>query len=210
MKTVSTKSTVILQHGLKGPVPWFKWIQNKCKEAGLPVRVPLMPNADVPDCQAWLTQMQKNYGDITDAIIVAHSLGGLALVHYLGERETKVDSELVVSGEGVSAVAAHAQIARAVIFIAPPAHYTGKPNTEQFYNEEPDWETARTRARHFVLIHSAEDPSVAPEHVLVYQERLGAELISVAGEGHFLGNENELVWKQIQRFSLVSLPDAYE
>lgn len=73
-------------HGWGGnPDGGFKpWLKRALEKNGYQVVVPVLPNTQQPKMAEWLSSMQTAIGvPNQETVLVGHSLGGLAILHYL-------------------------------------------------------------------------------------------------------------------------------
>ncbi len=73
-------------HGWGGnPNGGFKpWLKRELEKQGYQVVVPVMPDTEQPNMGEWLSTMQAAIGKPDEeTVLIGHSLGGLAIFHYL-------------------------------------------------------------------------------------------------------------------------------
>lgn len=94
---------VFLIHGWGGnpDKEWFPWTKQQLMQLGYEVYAPLMPEANYPRIDNWISAMTQVVGkpEQTD-IFIGHSIGCQAILRYFEQTpdETKVDKVIFVAG----------------------------------------------------------------------------------------------------------------
>ncbi len=164
---------------------WFAWLAERLTAADVSTVVPALPRSSAPDRDAWVAAATEAIGEPSDdLLVVAHSLGSLTALHALDafEQEWSMGALIMVSG-----------------FADPlPA----LPELDAFIGvEAPDIARTAARVRHRAMLASDNDELVPPAHSASLATRIGTEVRTVPGAGHFLGDEGfaELpeVWETV-------------
>ncbi|GAA4766717.1 RBBP9/YdeN family alpha/beta hydrolase [Microbacterium gilvum] len=166
---------VVVAHGY-GAQPadhWFPWLAEALTEEGVSVIVPRLPDSDAPRPDRWTGDLVEVIG-VPDAntAVVAHSLGTASTLHALDR----------VPGEWVLG----AFVSVAGFVSALPA----LPQLDSFTAIRPD--VARTASRTAVraVVQSDADSYVPASHTRELSDLLRAETFTLAGAGHFLGEDD--------------------
>ena len=163
---------VILMHG-KNTDPskkWYPWFAKEIRELGIEFLAPELPNADDPDINEWVTELEKTEPN-QDSILIGHSRGGVAILRWLerlsdGPRVKKVI--LVATNSGDS------------------AKRNKTENNKGFFTEEGyDFEKIKTHCKNFVVIHSKDDQWVPFEAGEENAQGLGAKFLKFDNRAHF-------------------------
>lgn len=177
MTTPSTQQHAFVFHGY-GATPedhWFGWLAAELGHKGIPAAVPALPNPLDPKPHSW----EKAVGDALGRpdegwIVVAHSLGCLAVLRYLQSLpgNWRLGTLVLVSG-----------------FTEPlPA----LPELDDFVGDGCDVSGLADRVGRIIVIRSDNDALVPPAHTGRLAERLGVSARVVPGAGHFLAAEGFL------------------
>lgn len=87
---------VFIVHGWGGkPEQGFKpWLKQELEARGYSAEVPAMPETDNPRIDAWASELQKVIvRPDEDTVLVGHSLGAPAILHYIPLSSEKVFKE---------------------------------------------------------------------------------------------------------------------
>src|SRR5260221_327789 len=121
---------------------WFPWLKKKLEEKGYSVFAPQFPTPERPSLEAWL-KVLENYPPIgKDSVLVGHSLGGIFLLKLLETLQFPV---------------------RVAAFVGTPIGVQPILNYEAdkaFAGFDFKWDKIRTKAEHFLVFHSDNDPHV--------------------------------------------------
>lgn len=164
----------IVVHGY-GAVPtdhWFPWTVDALSRQGIHAEVPAMPNPDAPEPSAWDARLNEALGGLASpALLIGHSLGGIALLRHLTRRGAARPLGLILVSP----------------FVAP---LPSLPELDPFLTVT-DHEV-RTLARHLThvrVLRSDNDAIVPAAHSDHVSELLGTPSHIVRGAGHFLAAE---------------------
>ena len=164
------KKRVYIIHGWgAGPKDnWFGWAKWELETHGFEVSVPKMPDTFYPKQEEWLTAMHEIIGTVdSNTFLVGHSLGTMAILRYL---------ESLKDGEKVGGV----------ILTAGFCEHIGISQIKNFHEKPLDFEKIKKAGKHFVLIHSDDDPIVPFEYGLDLRNKLDGDLVMVSGAQHLV------------------------
>lgn len=148
---------------------WYPQTKKELEEKGFEVEVPVMPETDLPKLSLWFPKLKEVVGEPDeDLYLVGHSAGVITILRYLEQLE---------GGKKVEGV----------VMVAGFTDDLGYEELKSFFETPIDFEKIKTRANHFVAIHSDNDPYVPLKHGDIFKEKLGAKLIVKIGMGHFSG-----------------------
>lgn len=162
---------------------WFGWLKSQLEARGARVTILAMPDSSDPDPAAWQRHLQQSVERHDgDSYFVAHSLGCIALLHYLQSlpADTQIGGLLLVAGFSAS--------------------LPNLPQLDKFTRSpklEADRIVAMTSQR--AVIASRNDAAVPYALTVDLSRQLRAQLSTVEEGGHFLGREG-----------FTTLPVAYE
>ncbi len=157
----------LIVHGSSGQPDqiWFPWLAEKLREDGYEVICPQFPNT--PEDQTlenWLNTLES-YDLSEDCIAIGHSLGVPFLLNVLEKKTFK-----------------------AVYLVAGFTGLLGNqfdPVVKTFSDRSFDWTAIKQNVHHFYVLHSDDDPYVAPEKTIQLARNLGVSPILIPGAGHF-------------------------
>ena len=166
----------VIVHGYKGRsfTSWKPWLRYALELAGWTVDLPVMPEPDHPDAEAWVTQLSGAVGHPdTDTYLIGHSLGCITILRYLEELpdDQRVGGVVLVAGFGQA-------------FERYEKGDFGQV-LDTFFDHELDWVKIRRHCDQFVAIHSEDDPLVDVGQLYILGESLGARTVMVQGMKHF-------------------------
>lgn len=163
--------TVFIVHGEHASPEdhWFAWLAQQVKAMHGVAKLVFLPDADVPEFDLWQQALDMQISDLNEhSIVIAHSLGCLAVAHYLSEHlnHQKMKAFICVAG-----------------FKSVPPH---KPELNSFIQQT----TLQSRVLHRQIAHrivlfSNNDPVVPPPLALQFGHFMNAQLLEVKQAGHF-------------------------
>ncbi|MBU1907637.1 alpha/beta hydrolase [Patescibacteria group bacterium] len=148
---------------------WFPWLKNELISRGYKVTIPSMPNPAFPVEKAWVKKLKALVKDPKNTILVGHSLGCAAILHFLQDYDGP-------QFKGVVSVAGFGR---------------GFLKVEKLYGwfKQPlDFSKIKKAAQKWTGIHSKNDRLVPFEEGKWLSKKLGTEFI-VENNGHFLKQE---------------------
>ena len=162
---------------------WFGWLKSQLEARGAKVSILAMPDSSNPDPAVWQRHLEQNVERRDEnTYFVAHSLGCIALLHYLQSlpADTHIGGMLLVSGFNAS-----------LSLIPQLDNFTRTPALDA------DRLIAMTPNR--AVIASRNDAIVPYALTVDLSRQLQSQLSTVEEGGHFLGSEG-----------FTTLPVAYE
>lgn len=164
-----------LIHGLGGTPTegWIHWLQRKLRAQGYEVYAPQMPAPFTPDMQAWQQTIARHVGTVDEqTFFVGHSLGCLAILHYLESLPStqRAGGAVFVGGTLTLPDVPVQKIARVV---------------QPWFERKKNFEKIRERVRKIVAILSDDDPLIPAVQLDAFALRLGAETVLEHGRGHY-------------------------
>lgn len=164
---------VIIIHGWKG-VPeggWRPWLKQELEKLSYDVYVPAMPEPNTPKLSDWLERLRETIGEPgKDTYLVGHSLGCITILRYL---------ESLEEGREIGGV----------VLVGGRSYSLGTPETMNFFEAPPRWESIRMHCKKFVAIHSDNDYYVPLKESETFRRNLGAKIIIKHNMGHFTGED---------------------
>lgn len=164
---------------------WYPQTKKELEEKGFKVKVPAMPETNLPKLSLWLPKLKEIVGEPNeDLYLVGHSVGVITILRYL---EQLKDNQKVGG----------------VVMVAGFTDDLGYEELKNFFETPIDFEKIKTKTNHFVAIHSDNDPHVPLKQGDIFKEKLGAKLIVKHDMGHFSGPVDDTK-------SITSLPEVSE
>jgi predicted alpha/beta hydrolase family esterase len=160
---------IVCIHGYKSSPSQHFWpkLHDALREAGHEVIAPELPSADAPLCADWveaiLCSIHRPGGD---TIYIAHSLGGVALLHYFEQASDMAGTP------------------KSSILIGVP-FYVAHERFASFFHPAVDFDTVQWKSQEFSILHAKDDPVVPVEHAQRYAKALHGEMRIVETGGHF-------------------------
>lgn len=163
---------VVLMHG-KDTDPsqkWYPWFAEEIKKLCMDFVAPKLPNADDPDIDKWIEELDKTNPD-KDTVLVGHSRGGVAILRWL---------EKLPVGDKV----------KKVILIATNSGDSEKRNNTEnnkgFFTEDGyNFEKIKSYCDDFTVLHSHDDKWVPFEAGEKNAQGLNAKFLKFDNRGHF-------------------------
>jgi predicted alpha/beta hydrolase family esterase len=165
---------------------WLPWLKAKLEQRGYQVWLPAMPHPARPAIPEWIDFIAKLVGEPDGkTVMIAHSLGCQAVLHYLetlGEKSKSVGQTVLVAGRfpsGMSPEQAEKKIG-------------GDEILKPWLAARVDPEKVGRAAGKCTVILSDDDPYVPIEEAKAsFQGNLTATIITEHGKGHF--NEDDKI-----------------
>ncbi len=166
---------------------WFPWLQAQADLHGIDLNVLRLDPSERPKLQVWDQQIQEQIGSLNeDSVVIAHSLGCLATLHYLSHelQQQRILKLILVAG------------------------FNGRLGRLDEVNPfidaaDIDFDLLKQQIAERVVIYSEGDDRVLPAFSLEQARSLNASVIAAQHQGHFIDSQGctELpeVWQEIIR-----------
>lgn len=168
---------VVILHGYTATPErhWFGWLAEQLAARGIETHTPQLPDTENPDAEAWTDAALAALGAPTPGtVLIGHSLGTITAVRALG-RAFAADPDARLGS---------------LVLVAPFAERVpGLPELDPFADDVPALDELAPRIDRRLVIHSDDDSIVPPPLAAPVASGLDAEVIEVAGGGHFMGQE---------------------
>lgn len=164
---------VYIIHGWEGrpDINWFGWLKGELEQKDFIVEAPFMPDTNHPTAEKWIAHLNEIIKNPdADTFFVGHSLGVVAILRYL--ETLSIDQHI-----------------GGAVLVAGFPEPIGKPELLSFFSAPLDYARIKNTTKHFIAIHSDNDPYVPLKNGEVLRDSLGAQLIIVPHAGH-LNQEN--------------------
>lgn len=152
---------------------WFPWLKKELEKQGYKVWVPDLPNADMPEKNAWLNTVFSNKEWVfdKDSVIIGHSAGSTLILRILEElpENVKINKAVLVAG------------------------FTNLSTNPEWFSfrrslagEPFKWDKIKKSCEHFYFVCSDNDRyQCGVDQAKIMQEHLGGEVILKKGQDHF-------------------------
>ncbi len=181
---MATQRRASIFHGY-GATPedhWFGWLAEHLDRAGFRTDVPALPESQAPAPDRWVAAVAKAVGTPDEgSVVVAHSLGCLAVLRYL------------------ASLSAPWRLGHLVLVAGFVDTLPALPVLDGFIGDGTDPAGVREKVASLTVLRSDDDPYVPVEHTDRLAGLLGTTALVVPGAGHFLADEG-----------VTSLPQALE
>lgn len=164
---------------------WFPWLQAQADLHRIELNVLRLDPSERPKLQVWNQQIHDQLGSLNeDSVLIAHSLGCLAILHYLSHELQQ-------------------QRIRKLILVAGFNGRLGRLDEVNPFIDAAviDFELLKQQIAECVVIYSKGDDRVLPDFSLEQAQSLNARVIAAQHQGHFIDSEGctELpeVWQEI-------------
>ncbi len=174
---------IIIAHGWSGSPdePMLKWIRETMQSSGHEVVAPLMPHADTPTIEDWVSALREGAGEVDEnTFFVGHSVGCQTTLRFI----ESISEDKKVGG---------------VLLIAPWFYLTLEnldededPEVAKPWIETPiNFEKILSHINKISAIFSDNDPYVPlEENKKLLEEKLGAKTVVMHDMGHFTESDN--------------------
>jgi predicted alpha/beta hydrolase family esterase len=161
---INHKKRILILHGWNSnsKEAWFPLAEKEFSDLGCDVTVPDLPGDYFPDYNGWLQTIEDFVPD-ENAILIGHSLGGVAILKYLSQTEIKV---------------------KQIVLVATPIEPMDFGQIESFFETDFNWEKIKKNAGKISLIYDENDPVIPLEHGKKFAEKLNTDLIVLPGGTH--------------------------
>jgi len=143
---------------------WHPSIKKFLESRGYEVKVPKLPDADIPDIKKWLP-VALDFDFNEETIVIGHSAGGPLVLSVLENIDTKVHKAILVAG------------------YAKPTGIEKKP--QLILQDKYNWKKIKSNVSDLIYINSDNDPWKCNDEAGLYMfKNLGGTLIIRENEGH--------------------------
>jgi len=172
LTTTGRRALIFHGYGATPEDHWFGWLAGRLEADGIPVTVPALPGPLAPDRAAWEDAVRAALGAPAEGtIVVAHSLGCLAVLRALGSLEGPWRLGVLVLVAG---------------FLDPlPA----LPGLDGFIAGGSEVAGLAEHIDRLVVLRSDRDDFVPTAHTDRLAALLGTRARIVEGAGHFLADD---------------------
>ena len=151
---------------------WYPKTKAELEQKGFEVFIPQMPDTDKPELSKWLPKLIEVSGEANENLyLIGHSLGNPTILRFLEQIPDGVKIG------GVVMVAGYTDDLHDVAGIGG--------QLASFFQTPFNWVKIKNSAKHFVAIHSDNDPYVDLKYGDIFKEKLNAEVIVKHNMGHF-------------------------
>ena len=160
---------------------WFPWLSQQVQHSGHFARRLILPDANAPNFQIWQQALQKQMPTLDpESIIVAHSLGCLASLHFLTQalNQTQIKGLILVAGF--------------------KDKLTALPELDGFIRQAKlDMTILQKQIATRFLLFSCNDPYVSPPKSVLLGHFINAQMQEVNQAGHFMRSDGFDEFKQL-------------
>lgn len=149
---------------------WYPWLKSELEKIEIEVHIPDMPSANEPVLQDWVSEIAKLNPD-DETVMIGHSKGGLAILHYLSSNTAKVKKVVLVASNS-------------------DQPRNSEDEKDSFYAIKINYDKVRDQAESFVQIHSKDDEFVPFSDAEYNVAKLNGRLVTLNGLEHLGGNLN--------------------
>ncbi|MFI1161920.1 RBBP9/YdeN family alpha/beta hydrolase [Streptomyces sioyaensis] len=170
--TTQRRASIIHGYGASPEDHWFGWLAEQLNADGILTTIPALPNPQDPDPAQWAEVVRSDLGALDEnSMVVAHSLGCLAVLRYLRSLPDPwhLGTLVLVSG-----------------FVD---QLPALPDLNSYIGDGCDVEGLSNHIGRLTIIRSDADPYVPPGHTDRLAGLLGASAEVVPGAGHFLASD---------------------
>jgi uncharacterized protein len=147
---------------------WFPWLRQNLSKLGIDVIVPDLPTPQGQTTDIWMHMLDRHLKDLDEgAIFIGHSVGCAFILSILEKLKTPAVGCYFVAGFTGA--------------LGKDIDSLNKNLSDKNFN----WIKIKSNSRKFVMFASNNDPWVPFEKSKELIEKLGGEIISVPGAGHF-------------------------
>lgn len=157
---------------------WIPWLKRELERAGHTVVTPQLPVDEygapvaVPrqNLKSWLEAMSEYHAELNGAVVVAHSIAPLFLLHYL-----QAHPEVRLSGAALVCPFLDS-------FKGEPQQFYAVNRT--FYEHNFDYNTLRTQLGTSICFYSDNDPYIPEQDCIEFADVVAAEKSLLPRAGH--------------------------
>lgn len=194
----TTRAFLIL-HGWQNhrpPTHWQHWLADRLTDLGHEVAYPQLPEADDPDLERWLAELDALLGELEGRriTVICHSLACLLWLH-------AVARDGILSGP-----------VDRVLLVAPPSPEFAlkQPEIAEFAPPPLTPERLAESAAYTRVVGSDNDPYCLPDAATAYARPLGLPVDVLPGEAHLNPDSGYGPWPSMLDWCLRPASEAYE
>lgn len=178
------KKRIFVVHGWDGypEEGWFPYLKKELESKGFDVYVPLLPDAESPRINKWVGALAAAVGTADkETYFVGHSMGCQTIARYL---------ETLPEGVKVGGAVFVAGFFKRLTNLEdePDVHETGK----HWLDTPIDLARVNDHLPKSVAIFSDNDPFVPLDNQDDFRDKLGAQIVTEHGKGHFSGSDGAM------------------
>src|SRR3989344_7736423 len=194
---VKFNKTIIILHGWGGSskTDWIPWLKSELEKDGFEVFTPDLPRTFAPRYKEWMSAIKETLKLVSSGnkiYFVGHSLGGAAVLHFLGNL-SRSDLDAKKVGPLISGA----------LLIASPIKLLDVVELNDFSRREFLWDEIQKYCQNFSLLYSQDDPLVKPEkHAIPIKNHLSSSKVKlqiVNGYEHFIMKECTVILDEIKK-----------
>jgi len=182
---------VFIIHGWGGSPDkgWFVWLKKELFSRGFEVHLPVMPNAETPKINEWVSYLSELVGKLDkNTYFIGHSIGCQAIMRYLEKQKEK---------------------AGGVLFIAGWFNLTNLEQEEveivkSWIESKIDLNKVKKNANKIIAIFSDNDPYAPLKDSKSFKEKLNAKIIIEKNKGHYIEHETGKIPVVLEEFLKLS------
>lgn len=163
-------SNILILHGTDGSPEsnWFMWLKGILIGQGHTVWLPQLPGADKPNAKVYTDFLlaNKNFSYDEDTILIGHSSGAVEILQLLQHLPTK-------------------SVIKAAVLVSAFKDDLDWDVLTGLFEEPLDYKVIQSHCKHFMFIHSDDDPYCPIEHAEYLAKETKGELAIFEGQGHF-------------------------
>ncbi len=170
----TTFSRALIFHGYAATPEdhWFRWLAEELEHRSIRVTIPLLPDPHAPDAAAWGDVIESTLGGPDEkTVVIAHSLGCLAVLRYL------------------CSLRADWRLAGLVLVSGFTKKLPALPELDGFISSDLDVSVVRQRVQKIAVLRSDNDGLVPPAFSDQLAVQLGIKAHVQERAGHFLAED---------------------
>ena len=146
------------------------WLKTELEKLGHVVWVPDLPRADRPSAERYNKFLLNSDWDFSNNLIIGHSSGSVAILGLLQAlpEETKINTAILVGS-----------------FTKRLSESPSWQMLQELFTKPLDFAAIKKKAKHFIFIHSEDDPYCPIEQAEELHRNLGGEFVRFKDKGHF-------------------------
>jgi len=150
---------------------WYPWLKEQLPD--YEIIIPEMPDTETPTIDKWLGMLNTIANVDEETIMIGHSIGCQTIIRWLATTNKKVKAAIFVAGWFTLKGLEDEELAIAQEWLATPI----------------DDKLVKEHVSNIAALFSDDDPYVGSENKALFEDRLGAETISVGNKGHMTAEE---------------------